>query len=189
MAQQRYDEAVALFQKRYAAAPHAENLFAVAEALEHAARHEEASQAFSEFERQALKESELADNANHELVAYYNDYAQQPEKARRIAEQELARCHDAFTLERLRLVAGCRRRLPPCPGGDPEGAGFRPQGCQSARPRTRHPSALRVGMRHAGPPSFPLSSAALMQLRGIVGGSNLCLGGARLRPRVLLGCR
>jgi tetratricopeptide (TPR) repeat protein len=99
MAQQRYDEAVALFQKRYAAAPHAENLFAVAEALEHAGRHEEASQAFSEFERQALKESELADNANHELVAYYNDYAQQPEKAKRIAEQELARRHDAFTLD------------------------------------------------------------------------------------------
>jgi tetratricopeptide (TPR) repeat protein len=99
MAQQRYDEAVVLFQKRYAAAPHAENLFAVGEALEKAGRHEQASQAFSEFEGQAVKESELADNANHELVAYYTDYAQQPEKARRIAEQELARRHDAFTLD------------------------------------------------------------------------------------------
>jgi tetratricopeptide (TPR) repeat protein len=98
MEQRRYQEAVGLFQKRYAAAPHAENLFAVGEALEHAGRHEEAARAFAEFERQALKESELADNANHELMAYYTDYAQQPEKAQRIAERELTRRHDAFTL-------------------------------------------------------------------------------------------
>jgi tetratricopeptide (TPR) repeat protein len=99
MAQKRYEEAAALFQKRYTAAPHAENLFVLGEALERAGRHEEASQAFAGFERQALKESVLADNANHELVAYYIDYAHQPEKALRIAAQELARRHDAFTLD------------------------------------------------------------------------------------------
>jgi tetratricopeptide (TPR) repeat protein len=99
MAQKRYDEAVALFEKRYTAAPHAENLFALGEALEHAGRHGEAARAFADFEKQALKESEMADNADHELVAYYLDYAHQPEKARRIAEQELARRHDAFTLD------------------------------------------------------------------------------------------
>jgi tetratricopeptide (TPR) repeat protein len=99
MAQQRYGDAASLFQKRYAAAPHAENLFALAEALERAGRRDEAARSFAEFERQALKESELADNANHELVAYYNDYAHQPGNARRIAEMELARRHDAFTLD------------------------------------------------------------------------------------------
>lgn len=97
--QARYDEAVALFQKRYRAAPHAENLFALGEALEHAGRHEEAVRAFADFERRALMESSQADNANHELVAYYTDYAHEPERARRIAESELARRHDAFTLD------------------------------------------------------------------------------------------
>ncbi|HUK19271.1 MAG TPA: hypothetical protein VLW65_22775, partial [Bryobacteraceae bacterium] len=94
----RYDEAVSLFRKRYAAAPHAENLFAVGEALEDAGRHEEAARAFAEFERQALKESDMADNANHELMAYYTDHSHEPEKARHIAERELTRRHDAFTL-------------------------------------------------------------------------------------------
>src|SRR5208337_4148022 len=77
MAQKRYDEAAALFEKRYQAAPHAENLFGLAEALERAGRHMEARRAFDDFERQALKESEAADNANHELAAYYTDYAHQ----------------------------------------------------------------------------------------------------------------
>jgi tetratricopeptide (TPR) repeat protein len=99
MAQKRYDEAASLFQKRYAAAPHAENLFAVGEALQHAGRHQEAAGAFADFERKALAESELADNANHELMAYYTDYAHQPEKAQSIAERELARRHDAFTID------------------------------------------------------------------------------------------
>ena len=99
MAQRRFDEAVALFQKRYTAAPHAENLFALAEALGHAGRQNDADRAFAEFERRALAESDLADNANRELVAYYADYAHQPEKALRIAERELARRHDAFTLD------------------------------------------------------------------------------------------
>ena len=92
-------EAAALFQKRYAAAPHAENLFALAEALQLAGRKDEAAKAFSEFEQKALKESALTDNATHELVAYYTDYAKQPAKALRIAEQELARRHDVYTLD------------------------------------------------------------------------------------------
>jgi len=99
MAQTRYNEAASLFQKRYAAAPHAENLFALAEALQLAGRKEEAYKAFAEFEQKALKESALTDNANHELVAYYTDYAKQPAKALRIAEQELARRHDVYTLD------------------------------------------------------------------------------------------
>ena len=97
MEQKRYDDAIALFQKRYDAAPHAENLFALAQALHRAGRTAEAARAFADFERQALKETGLADNANHELMAYYTDYAHAPEKAQRIAERELARRHDAYT--------------------------------------------------------------------------------------------
>ncbi|MEO8052519.1 MAG: hypothetical protein ABI833_19085, partial [Acidobacteriota bacterium] len=37
--------------------------------------------------------------ANHELIAYYVDYAHQPAKALHIAREELRRRHDAFTLD------------------------------------------------------------------------------------------
>jgi tetratricopeptide (TPR) repeat protein len=99
LSQKRYDEAVALLQKRYDAAPHAENLFALAEALELAGRKPEAAARFAVFEQKALAESTIADNANRELIAYYADFAEQPAKALRLAEQELARRHDVFTLD------------------------------------------------------------------------------------------
>lgn len=99
MAQDRFDEAVQLFQKRYNAAPHAENLYGLAEALERSGRHAEAKAAFSEFEQKAVAESSQADNANHELIAYYIDYAMQPSKALRLAELELGRRHDVFTID------------------------------------------------------------------------------------------
>jgi len=99
MHQKRYADAAELFQKRCTAAPHAENLFDLAVALDLDARHAEAAKVFGDFERKAVTESETADNANHELVAYYVDHAHNPEKALRIAEQELARRHDAYTLD------------------------------------------------------------------------------------------
>ena len=98
-AQGRNEDAVELLEKRYAAAPHAENLFALAEALDRAGRKDAAAKDFAEFERKALGESNITDNANHELIAYYVDYAHQPAKALEIATQELARRHDAFTLD------------------------------------------------------------------------------------------
>lgn len=99
MSQDRFDEAVALLQQRYDAAPHAENLFALADALDQAGRKPEAARAFAEFEKKALAESVLADNANHELMTYYTDVAHQPDKALEIARAELARRHDVYTLD------------------------------------------------------------------------------------------
>ena len=99
MEQKRYDEAIALLQARFNAAPHAENLFSLAEALDRAGRKTEADQSFARFEQMALRESTIADNANHELIAYYVDFAKQPEKGLRLAEQELARRHDVLTLD------------------------------------------------------------------------------------------
>jgi tetratricopeptide (TPR) repeat protein len=87
LAQNRNDEAVALLDKRYAAAPLAENLFALAEALDRDGRKDAAAKAFAEFEQKALSESNIAGNANHELIAYYVDYARQPAKAFKIATQ------------------------------------------------------------------------------------------------------
>jgi len=99
IAQNRYDDAVALLEKRYSAAPHAENLFALAEALDRAGRKDDAAKAFAEFEQKSLLESNITDNSNHELIGYYVDYAHQPARALEIAKQELARRHDAFTLD------------------------------------------------------------------------------------------
>lgn len=99
IAQNRLEDAVALLKKRYTGAPHAENQFALAEALERAGRKDEAARAFTEFEQKALLESGITDNANHELIAYYVDYAHQPAKALELARQELVRRHDAFTLD------------------------------------------------------------------------------------------
>ena len=99
IAQARFTDAVPLLERRYEAAPHAENLYALAEALELAGRKEEAAQAFAEFERKSLAESSIADNSNHELIAYYIDHARKPAQALQIAEREVARRHDAFTLD------------------------------------------------------------------------------------------
>jgi len=97
--QRRYDEAVELLKKRYLAAPHAENLFDLAEALKFSGREQEANQAFSEFEKKSLLETNRADNSNHELIFYYADYAKQPARALEVATREFARRHDVFTLD------------------------------------------------------------------------------------------
>jgi tetratricopeptide (TPR) repeat protein len=97
--QHRYDEAVALMQQRYDAAPHAENLFDLAVALQKAGRTADAKTAFAEFERKSLAEIMIADNSNHELIMYYADYAHQLGKALEVAQRELARRHDVFTVD------------------------------------------------------------------------------------------
>ena len=99
LAQKRYDEAAALLRRRYEMASHAENLYALAEALQLAGRRAEAVQALADFERRARLESSLADNANHELIAYYTDHAHKAAEALQIAHQELSRRHDVFTLD------------------------------------------------------------------------------------------
>jgi Flp pilus assembly protein TadD len=97
-AQGRHDEAVTLLRQRYAQAPHPENLFDVGRALARAGRESEARQAFAEFETRARAEMAGADNCNRELSAYYVDEARRPAEGLRVAEMELARRHDVFTL-------------------------------------------------------------------------------------------
>jgi tetratricopeptide (TPR) repeat protein len=98
-AQQRYSEAADLLKRRYEVAPHPENLFAFAEALERAGRHDAATSPFAEFEGKALRESKGWDNANRELVFYYVDHARKPAEALKIAEMEYARRQDVHTLD------------------------------------------------------------------------------------------
>jgi tetratricopeptide (TPR) repeat protein len=97
--QKRYDDAVSLLRQRYQAAPHAENLYDLAEALELAGRKTEAQKAFAEFETKSLVESSRGDNSNRELIFYYADHAQQPATALEIAQQEYQRRHDVYTLD------------------------------------------------------------------------------------------
>ncbi|HXM61248.1 MAG TPA: tetratricopeptide repeat protein [Terriglobales bacterium] len=97
--QKRYDEAVDLLKQRYDAAPHAENLFDLAQALQLAGKTDDANKAFAEFEQKSLLETNRGDNSNHELIFYYADYAKQPAKALEVAQREIARRHDVFTLD------------------------------------------------------------------------------------------
>ena len=97
--QKRYAEAVELLKQRYQAAPHAENLYELAEALQLAGRAEEAKKAFAEFEQKSLLESYRADNSNHELTFYYADHANEPGKALEVARREFERRRDVYTLD------------------------------------------------------------------------------------------
>lgn len=97
--QKRFAEAVDLLKKRYEEAPHAENLYNLAEALDSAGAKAEAAEVFAEFERKSLNESGLADNSNRELIFYYADHAQQPAKALEISRKEYDRRHDVYTLD------------------------------------------------------------------------------------------
>lgn len=97
--QKRYDEAVELLKQRYQAAPHAENLYDLAGALRLAGRQDEAAKAFADFEQKSLLETNRADNSNHELIFYYTDYANNPEKALGVAQREIVRRSDVHTLD------------------------------------------------------------------------------------------
>lgn len=97
--EKRYAEAIQLLDQRYQAAPHAENLYDLAEALQLAGRGEDARKAFAEFEQKSLLETNRADNSNRELIFYYADHAREPVQALEVARRELARRHDAYTLD------------------------------------------------------------------------------------------
>jgi Flp pilus assembly protein TadD len=99
MEQKRYADAVSLLQQLYAEAPHAENLYLLAEALEKAGRVNEAHTAFVDFEQKSLSESSRKDNSSRELVFYYADHAHDPSKALQVAQQEYGWRHDVYTLD------------------------------------------------------------------------------------------
>ena len=110
--QKKYQEAVALLQRRYQAAPRAENLYDLAEALGLAGQSSDAQKAFAEFETKSLAESNKADNSNRELVFYYADHAKQLAKALRVAQREFSWRHDVYTLDAYAWalhVNGCNR--------------------------------------------------------------------------------
>jgi Flp pilus assembly protein TadD len=108
-AQARHGEAVELLRRRYAAAPHPENLFDLAVALREAGATEEARALFSEFEAAALSESKGWDNANGELVRYYVERGRAAD-ALRVAALEKSRRSDVRTLDAYAWALHASRR-------------------------------------------------------------------------------
>jgi len=98
-AQGRHAEAVDLLRQRHQAAPHPENLYDLARALEHAGRRKEARTAWLRFEREARAETGHVDNANRELALYYADHARRPSAALEVARRERERRRDVRTLD------------------------------------------------------------------------------------------
>lgn len=96
--QGRFAEAIALQKKRYAIAPHPENLFEVAQALERAGQKQAAATAYAEFARAARTEMNSLDNANRELIYYFLGAGNSPAEALRVAELEISRKRDVYTL-------------------------------------------------------------------------------------------
>jgi len=88
-----------LLRQRYELAAHPENAYALAESLERAGRMRDAKRMYLEFENKARQELKLADNSNRELVSYYADHARKPAEALRIAQLEIARRRDVYTLD------------------------------------------------------------------------------------------
>ncbi len=94
-----FPEAVALEQKRHAAAPHPENLYALAVAQHKAGLTNQARTSFSEFEKKSIQEMESTDNSNHELIFFYADFANRPAEALKVAKLEASRRQDVHTLD------------------------------------------------------------------------------------------
>jgi tetratricopeptide (TPR) repeat protein len=98
-AERRFAEALEYQRQHYSAAPHPENLYELAQALEHAGKRDEAAECYARFEQLARAEMEGNDNANRELILYYAGPAGKPAEALRISRREIERRRDVRTLD------------------------------------------------------------------------------------------
>lgn len=100
-----WKQAVVYYRQRYETAPHPENLFELADAQERAGEMAAAEASFRKFEKEALLEAGGHDSANRELIAYYARNAKTAPEAWKLAERELQRRQDVFTLARAAEAA------------------------------------------------------------------------------------
>ena len=98
-AQKRFREAADLQRRRYAAAPHPENLYELAEAQARAGMTVDAAKSYADFEAAARREMTSEDNANRELVSFLVGAGRKPADGLALAEQEMARRQDVYTRE------------------------------------------------------------------------------------------
>ncbi len=111
MAQGRKDDAIALYRKRFDVAPHPENLYDLGSALLSAGKAEEAKAEFVRFEQKARVEMQSEDNANRELIAYYAGPGNRFEEALALAESEMKRRQDVYTLGAYALALKATGKL------------------------------------------------------------------------------
>jgi tetratricopeptide (TPR) repeat protein len=97
--QHRYPEAIELVEKRNRSFPSPSSQLLAARAYERAGRTADAAKMYAEFERGALAQVALPNNANMELIAYYAEHAHQPKEALRIARSEIENRHDTWALD------------------------------------------------------------------------------------------
>jgi tetratricopeptide (TPR) repeat protein len=97
--QHRYPEAVELLEKRNRSFANPSSQLLAARAYERAGRPADAAKMYAEFERGALAQIALPNNANVELIAYYAEHVHQPKEALRIARVEMENRHDAWALD------------------------------------------------------------------------------------------
>jgi tetratricopeptide (TPR) repeat protein len=100
-AQGKPQEALTTRRNHVRVSPQPENMFQLGAALSRTGHKEEAQKVFSDFEKAALAESNIADNANRELVFYYADYANNSAAALKLAKAEAEKRKDVFTLDAL----------------------------------------------------------------------------------------
>jgi len=99
IAEGKYSDAAALFDKRYRATPNAANLYDWAAALEASGQTQQAAAAFAKFETIARAEVSKPYNSNLELIYFYVDRKAAPAEALALAERETAMRQDCATLE------------------------------------------------------------------------------------------
>lgn len=102
--QGRHADAATLLERHVAMAPHPENRFGLAVALERAGRSDDAQREFEAFEKAALAESQKWDSANVELILYYAEHAKRPGDAVALAKREATRRQDVRTLDALAVA-------------------------------------------------------------------------------------
>ena len=95
-AQGRMDDAVMLLRRHVELAPHPENYYYLARALDLSGKKAEAQSRYALFEKAAVNESARWDNANRELIHYWADHGR-ADAALKLARQEIARRQDINT--------------------------------------------------------------------------------------------
>jgi tetratricopeptide (TPR) repeat protein len=98
-AQGKYAEAIASWRQRTQQSPDLVSLYELAETLERGGLAEQAKTAYTEFEQRARQLLDEPENANRELILFYAGYAHNPAEALRVANLEVARRHDVYTLD------------------------------------------------------------------------------------------
>jgi tetratricopeptide (TPR) repeat protein len=95
----QYSLAIETLRRRNANFPTLSSLYELAKILERSEHKAEAEAAYRDFQLKAESAANTPGNANRELVLYYLGHGDKKVDALRLAELEIARRHDVFTLD------------------------------------------------------------------------------------------